>query len=112
MSTEKNKQIALRFAHDGWGTKSNWQEVWNELLSPDIVFHFNSRSQPIVGLEENKEFNASLFQGFPDIQQTIENIISEGDLVVYRSCLQGTHQGQFLDFPPTNKCVQINDFTK
>jgi len=28
-------------------------------------------------------FNASLFQGFPDIYQTIEDVVTEGDKVVY-----------------------------
>ena len=111
MSIEQNKQIALRFANDGWGTMSNWQAVWDELFSADIVYHFNSRPEAIVGLEANKEFNASLFIGFPDIQQTIEHMISEGDLVVYRSCLVGTHTGNFLELPPTNKSIQISDFT-
>ncbi len=90
MSVEENKKIALRFARDGWGTMSNWEQVWDELMSSDVVYHFNSSSKPIIGLEANKEFNVSLFQGFPDIKQTIEDIIAEGDKVVYRSFFNKT----------------------
>ena len=111
MSIEQNKQIALRFATDGWGTQPNWQQVWDELVSSDVVYHFNSSPEAIVGLEANKEFNASLFKGFPDIQQTIEDLIAEADKVVYRTTMSGTHQGEFLGIPPTNKSAKINDFT-
>lgn len=111
MSIAENKQIALSYAKDGWGTMPNWESIWDELVSPDVIQHFNSSSEPIVGLAANKEFNASLFQGFPDIKQTIEDVIAEGDKVVYRTTLEGTHTGEFLGIPPTGKSAKINDFT-
>ena len=111
MSVEQNKQIALRFATDGWGTMPNWKKVWDEIVAPDVVHHFNSSPEPIVGLPANKEFNVSLFQGFPDIEQTIEDMIAEKNTVIYRSTTQGTHTGEFLGISPTNKSVKVNDFT-
>ncbi len=111
MSVEQNRAIALRFAKDGWGTNSSWREVWDELMPADVVYHFNSSAEPVVGLEANKEFNADLFQGFPDLHQTIEDVIAEGDKVVYRTTLQGTNTGEFLGTAPTGKSVKINDFT-
>jgi predicted ester cyclase len=110
--TEQNIAIALRFAEDGWGTNSNWEKTWDELISPNLIYHFNSAAQPIVGLEANKEFNKSLFQGFPNIRQKIEDVIVEGDKVVYRTTLQGTNTGEFLGTPPTGKSVSVNDFTQ
>ena len=109
--SEKNKAVALRFARDGWGTQSNWERVWDDVMSDQVVYHFNSTAEPMIGLEANKEFNQSLFQGFPDIHQTIGDILAEGDKVVYRTTLQGTHTGDFLGTPPTGKAVQVNDFT-
>ena len=111
MSVEQNKQIALRFAKDGWGTMPNWERVWDELMSTDVIYHFNSSPEPIIGLEANKEFNAGLFQGFPDIKQTIEDVMAEGDRVMYRTTMQGTHTGEFLGISPTGKSAKINDFT-
>jgi steroid delta-isomerase-like uncharacterized protein len=108
---EQNKAIALRFAQDGWGTNPNWKKTWDELMSADVVHHFNSTEEPIVGLEANKTFNESLFQGFPDIHHTMEDVIAEGDNVVYRTTIQGTHTGEFLGTPPTGKAVKVNDFT-
>jgi hypothetical protein len=56
MPIEQNKQIALRFAQEGWGTVPNWEQVWDKLVSSDIIFHFNSNPEAIIGLETNKEF--------------------------------------------------------
>ncbi|NJO78268.1 MAG: ester cyclase [Cyanobacteria bacterium RM1_2_2] len=109
--TEQNKSIAMRFAQDGWGTNPNWKQTWDELMSADVVYHFNSTAEPIVGLEANKAFNEDLFQGFPDIHQALEDVIAEGDKVVYRTTIQGTHTGQFLGAAPTGKPVKVNDFT-
>ena len=111
MSIEQNKQIALRFAKDGWGTMPNWERVWDESMSENVVYHFNSSPESIIGLEANKEFNISLFQGFPNIKQTIRDIVAEADKVVYRSTMEGTHTGEFLGIPPTEKSARINDFT-
>jgi predicted ester cyclase len=109
--TEQNKSIALRFAQEGWGTNSNWKKTWDEVMSADVVHHFNSAAAPIVGLEANKIFNESLFQGFPDIHHNLEDIVAEGNKVVYRTTIQGTHTGDFLGTPPTGRVVKVNDFT-
>jgi steroid delta-isomerase-like uncharacterized protein len=111
MSIVENKQIAMRFAQDGWGTMPNWEQVWDELVATDVIHHFNSSLKPIIGLEANKAFNVNLFQGFPDIEHKIEDVISEGDKVMYRTTLQGTHTGKFLGIPPTGKSAKLNSFT-
>ncbi|APB35107.1 Putative ester cyclase [Gloeomargarita lithophora Alchichica-D10] len=108
---EQNKSIALRFAQDGWGTNPSWKKTWDELMSTDVIHHFNSTAEPIVGLEANKTFNEGLFQGFPDIHHTMEDVVAEGGKVVYRTTIQGTHMGEFLGTPPTGKAVKVNDFT-
>lgn len=107
-----NKAIALRFATEGWGTNATWQQAWDELVADDIVYHFNSSAEPVVGLENNKAFNAELFDGFPDLHQTIETVVAEGDEVIYRSTLSGTHTGDFLGIAATGKPVKITDFTQ
>lgn len=111
MSVEQNKAIALRFMNQGWGTNPEWKTIWDKLMTPDVRYHFNSEPAPIVGLESNKAFNASLFEGFPNIEHTLEAIVAENDKVVYRTALKGTHTGQFLGIPPTGKIAEIGDFT-
>ncbi len=108
---QTNKAIALRYAKEGWGTQPNWEKVWDELVAPDVVLHFNSFSKPIVGLAANKTFSKGLFEGFPDIKNTIGDVVAEGDRVMIRSTLEGKQTGSFLEMPATGKKVKMNDFT-
>ena len=109
--SQENKMVALRFAKEGWGTQPHWQQVWDELMAPDVIYHFNSFPDKVVGLEANKEFNKDLFVGFPKLQNTVENIVANDDVVIYRSTLEGQQSGPFLGMPATNKKAKMNDFT-
>jgi steroid delta-isomerase-like uncharacterized protein len=44
---------------------------------------------------------------FPDLNITVEDLIAEGDRVVARWTLRGTHQGASLGMPPTGKQVTM-----
>jgi predicted ester cyclase len=109
--SQTNKAIALRFATEGWGTQPKWENVWDELIDPNMVLHFNSFPDAIIGLEANKTFSKDLFQGFPKIESKIENVVAEDDIVIYRSTLEGKQTGAFLGMPATGKKVKMNDFT-
>lgn len=42
-----------------------------------------------------------------DNRVIIEDLIAEGDKVVFRFTASGTHQGEFMGIPPTEKRVTI-----
>ncbi|ESA34626.1 ester cyclase [Leptolyngbya sp. Heron Island J] len=107
-----HRAIALTFAKDGWGTQPNWETIWNQLMTNDVVYHFNSAPTPVVGLDANKAFNADLFKGFPTLQQTITDVAIDGDQVVYRATLEGKNTGEFLGIAPTGKPVKISGVTR
>ncbi len=49
---------------------------------------------------------------FPDLNATVEDVIAEGDKVVTRWTIRGTHQGEIEEFgPPTGKQVEIKGIT-
>lgn len=103
--TEQSKLIALRFAQDGWGNVDGWEKVWEEVVAADLIWHHSALPEPIHGIEAAKVFNNSLFKGFPDMQQTIENIVTEDSNAAMRHIIRGTHTGDFLGIPPTGKQV-------
>lgn len=109
--SQTNKTIALRFAQEGWGTEPNWQQVWDEVMAPDVVHHFSSLPDKVEGLEANKQFNQELFVGFPQLRSTIENIVAEDNVVIYRSTIEVKQSDPFLEIPATNKTAKMNDFT-
>ena len=49
---------------------------------------------------------AMLRTAFPDIRYTTEEVIGEGDTVVARTTLRGTHTGPFLGLAPTGRRVE------
>jgi steroid delta-isomerase-like uncharacterized protein len=44
-----------------------------------------------------------MFTAFPDMRFTVEDVVAEGDKVVVRYSIQGTHQGPFMGLPATGK---------
>ena len=97
MSTEANKAIVRRHAealndHD----VSALDEIWD----PELVWHGK-----LKGLEPMKELIEKSFDAFPDFRATIDDEIAEGDRVVLRFTVYGTHEGEFHGIPPTGKQV-------
>jgi predicted ester cyclase len=52
---------------------------------------------------------ARLYQAFPDIHITLDDLIEEGDKVVEMDTVTGTHLGEFDGLPPTGKSVSYSE---
>ena len=50
-----------------------------------------------------------LLRAFPDLHVAIEDLIAEGDKVVARNTVTGTHQGEYHGVPPTGKSVTYHE---
>ena len=99
MSAEENKAITRRiFEVFNTGNLA----LADEVIAADSVDH---QAPPGVepGLAGFKQVVTMFRAAFPDIQMTIEEIMAEGDKVVTRSTMRGTHQGEFMGIPPTGK---------
>jgi predicted ester cyclase len=59
-------------------------------------------------IEEHKELITLFINGFPDFKNSIFDEICEGNKVVLRGRLKGTHKGMFLGLKPTNNEISIN----
>jgi len=46
-----------------------------------------------------------MFGAFPDMQAIEQDLFADGDKVVTRRILQGTHRGEFMGIAPTGKVV-------
>jgi steroid delta-isomerase-like uncharacterized protein len=104
MYNEDNKALNRRF----------WDEVFNqknlaaidELCRADFVYH--GASGPIRGSEAFKRFLQMYFSAFHDLHIHIEDQIAEGEKVVVRNTVTGTHQGALMSIAATGKRVQIS----
>jgi steroid delta-isomerase-like uncharacterized protein len=76
----------------------------DELLAPDYVMHFPG-APASVDREGHKQLVMMFRTGFPDWNETVEDVIAEGDKVVIRVTGRGTHEGEFQGIPPTGNRV-------
>ena len=102
MSTEKNKALVLRF----------WNEIWNKrntALAHDILpLDYAAFEMPWVALWHG---------AFPDFRVTVNEFVAEGEAVVSRVTIRGTHRGELKGelvrwltepLPPTGKRIEID----
>ena len=59
------------------------------------------------GPDKMKEYVGVFHSAFPDFRVTLEDQIAEGDKVVNRWTVRGTHQGEFQGISPTGKEVEF-----
>jgi len=93
MSLEENKAIIRRLTE-----AENKHNV--ALLDGFIAPDYFSRALQTRSREEYKQLMTMLFNVFPDWQETIEDIIAEGDKVWYRVKITGTHTGEWRGYLP------------
>jgi steroid delta-isomerase-like uncharacterized protein len=77
-----------------------------EYYAPDYIYH-GPGGQELGGREGIKGLWAVFFAAFPDLGATIEDMVAEGDKLVLRWRVQGTHKGEFQGIAPTNKQVTL-----
>ena len=105
MSVEDNKALARRFYNEV--INGGNLDLIDELVSEDFVDHEASPGMPTTGPEAPKATFAMFFAAFPDLQMTVDEMIGEGDKVVARATMSGTHKGEFMGIPPTNKAFKV-----
>jgi steroid delta-isomerase-like uncharacterized protein len=75
------------------------------ILDPDHVLYYPLLPEPMRGAQQWGQTVVNYFTAFPDMKITIEDMISDRDMVVARWSAIGTHKGDLLGIPPTNKTV-------
>lgn len=108
MSTEENKALLRRA----------WDEVYGqgrldsieEFVLDDVIAH--EPDGDVRGVEGFKRYLATYLAAFPDTSVTVEDVIAEGDKVVSRYTVRGTHKGTTDEYgPPTGKEMVIEGIT-
>ena len=102
MTTEKNKALIQRRA-----VSMNQHDLDAALavFHPDYQDHNAPPPGLPSGIEGDRLFFRMLFNAFPDLEVTTEDLIAEDDRVVERLMLRGTHKGAFMGAQPTGKRV-------
>ena len=80
----------------------------DEVVEPDVLIR-TPLPVEATGAQALKEVFARLHRVFPDLHITVEDLIAEGDKVVGRNSVTGTHQGDYMGVPPTGKSVAYDE---
>lgn len=82
-------------------------DVIDELLADDFLEH---EALP-PGIPQGKDaprVYTTMFRGaFPDFNMAVQEMLQDGDKVITRVRVSGTHQGEFMGIPPTGKKFEV-----
>jgi serine phosphatase RsbU (regulator of sigma subunit) len=101
---EENKAIFRRYLEEAWN-QSNL-EVIDEIFDR-YISHQPNGSVHERGPQDVKRFVSEFRAAFPDLRLIMEEQIAEGDKVVSRGTIRGTHQGEFRGMAPTDEEMEI-----
>jgi predicted ester cyclase len=74
------------------------------LFAPDFISHMSGKD---TNREQTLQVNLGLMTAFPDVSFGIDKMLAEGDSVVVRGRMAGTHLGSYNGIPATGKKVEI-----
>jgi steroid delta-isomerase-like uncharacterized protein len=104
-----NKAIVRRLYEEVWNRRK--LEVVNELISPSHALQGPAIFGSSIGPEAYKHQVSNLLEAYPDLRWAIEDIIAEKDKVVACWTYSGTHRGDYMGVPATNKKVSVGGMT-
>jgi predicted ester cyclase len=97
---EHNKAIVRRYRETH---NQNNLAALDAIVAADLIAHNLLPGVP-PGLEGGKLVHSGVVALFPDIQTATDDLIAEGDKVVERWTMRGTHTGgEFLGVAPSGK---------
>jgi steroid delta-isomerase-like uncharacterized protein len=104
MSAEENKAVFRRYVEEvgNKGKLDLVDEIFDHYLA-----HQPDGSVLERGPEDVKRFMGEFQEAFPDFHTEIEDQIAEGDKVVTRWTMRGTHREEFRGIAPTGKELEI-----
>ena len=104
-----NKAIVRRLYEEVWNKRR--LEVVDELMSPSHALNDPIASSSQIGPELYKRRVVELTESFPDLRFTIEDMITEKGKLVVSWIISGTHKGEFMDIPATDRKVSVEGIT-
>lgn len=106
MSIEENKAIIYRVTDEAW-VKGNMAAI-DEFCSAELTHNMSGYAP---GREGVKQMVTMTRTALPDVRAILDDVIAEGDKVVARWTMSGTHQGSMHGVPPTGNRVTVPGIT-
>jgi predicted ester cyclase len=99
-----NKALVRRFYNEVY---VDWNmPLVDEVVSPRFTSHDWPEDGP-SGPMAFRDYYAAIRSAVPDARYEVDDLIGEGDRVVVRWRLLGTHEGDFGGIAPTGKAIAL-----
>ena len=99
-----NKRLVRRFYNEVY---VDWNmALVDEVVSPRFTSHDWPEGDPI-GPEGFRKYYAAIRSALPDARYAVDDLVAEGDRVVVRWRLLGTHEGDFRGIAPTGRPIVL-----
>jgi steroid delta-isomerase-like uncharacterized protein len=108
MNAQDNIKV-VRQSFDAWN--SHDPERYLKLIDEKFVFESDTIPSAVTGREATRQLMAMYLNAFPDLHFEIAQVIAEGDFVVTRYRATGTHRGELMSVPATNRKAVVNGCT-
>ncbi|MBB6693859.1 ester cyclase [Cohnella xylanilytica] len=85
------------------------EQFWNrnDLECVDRYLSDDYQELSYQSKEGLKQFAARILEAFPDKQYAVEEIFGQGDTVLVRMTVRGTHRGMFFGNAPTGRSMEV-----
>lgn len=105
-SIQETKDAVMRYVD---ALNSHDLEAFAESVTDDVVAHgVLGVDGEIRGRDAYVEVIRELFEGYPDVEFEVTDVIAEGDMAAARWILRGTHEGSFGEIPATGNRFEID----
>ena len=104
MSLEANKQLARGYFEAFLAKDVAW---FKEHIEPGFRRHDPGLPFEVVGPQGVERLADALLPAIPDMRLDIEDVVAEGEKVLVRLTIRGTHQGELLGIAPTGRAVEV-----
>ena len=103
-ATPDNKQLVRDYFTAFLAADETW---WRERIAPTFKRHDPGLPFEVGGPAGVKQLADALLPGIPDMELPIEDMIAEGEKVLARLRVRGTHNGELMGMPPTGRKIDI-----
>jgi steroid delta-isomerase-like uncharacterized protein len=106
MMGDAGKQVVRCFYEELWNRGN--LDAADKVVADDYIRHDLRPGDAPPGPAGQKAVAEKFRSAFPDVHLEVEAIVADGDLVVARWTMTGTHSGAWGDIAPTGRQIRVS----